>query len=118
MNQPLTAAVERDKRKQMVRLRMELYRQQLLYNAQPLHNPLGMLKETFRPKEALTQGKGPMVMGLTLLLTLFGKRLGSVGRLARLGLAVYPFVRRFQAVRQQHLHEQQQTASRRYRPYS
>ncbi|ENA36672.1 MULTISPECIES: hypothetical protein [Pseudomonas] len=99
MNQPLTAAVGRQKRKEMVRLRMELYRQQIVYNAEPLHNPLGTLKEMVRPKDVVTQSKGPLVIGATLLLSLFGKRLGPIGRLARIGLAVYPFVKRYQTVR-------------------
>ncbi|GGM06695.1 hypothetical protein ACFQDN_12230 [Pseudomonas asuensis] len=107
MNQPLTAAVSRQKRKEMVRLRMELYRQQIVYNAEPLHNPLGTLKDMIRPKDVATQSKGPLIIGATLLLSLFGKRLGPIGRLARVGLAVYPFVKRYQAARQgQHTPQQ------------
>ena len=40
MNQPLTSATSREKRKELVRLRMEMYRQQLIYKAQPLCKPI------------------------------------------------------------------------------
>jgi hypothetical protein len=108
MSKPLTAAVDRQKHKEMVRLRMELYRQQMIYHAQPLHNPIGTLKDMVNPKDVVAQSKGPLMIGATLLLSLFGKRLGPIGRLARIGLAVYPFVKRYQTVRQ-HQHAEHQT---------
>lgn len=107
MNQPLTSATSREKRKELVRLRMEMYRQQLIYNAQPLHNPISLIGDLIRPNKdkVASSAKKPLMLGATLFLSLFGKRLGAVGRLARIGLALYPLVNRLQTRHR----EQQQT---------
>ncbi|WP_267397891.1 hypothetical protein [Pseudomonas sp. GM_Psu_2] len=106
MNQPLTSATSQAKRKELVRLRMEMYRQQLIYNAQPLHNPISLIGDLVRPNrdKVASSAKKPLMLGATVFLSLFGKRLGAVGRLARIGLALYPIVNRFQA----HHREQRQ----------
>lgn len=107
MNQPLTAATSREKRKELVRLRMEMYRQQLIYNAQPLHNPISLIGDLIRPNKGkvASSAKKPLMLGATVFLSLFGKRLGAIGRLARIGLALYPIVNRLQTRHR----EQQQT---------
>jgi len=106
MNQPLSSAATREKRKELVRLRMEMYRQQLIYNAQPLQNPISLIGDLVRPNrdKVASSAKKPLMLGATVFLSLFGKRLGAVGRLARIGLALYPIVNRLQ---KRH-HEQQQ----------
>lgn len=79
-------------RKELVRLRMEMQRQQLDYHAEPLRHPLRQLGHLFAPSRARA-GKGtPLAFGGVLLLTLFGKRLGRFGKLARFALEVYPLV--------------------------
>ncbi|GAC1035962.1 hypothetical protein thsps117_07190 [Pseudomonas sp. No.117] len=107
MSQPLTSATTREKRKELVRLRMEMYRQQLIYNAQPLHNPISLIGDLVRPNKGkvASSAKKPLMLGATVFLSLFGKRLGAVGRLARIGLALYPLVNRLQ-----NRHREQQQA--------
>ena len=98
MNQPLTSATSQAKRKELVRLRMEMYRQQLIYNAQPLHNPISLIGNLVRPNrdKVASSAKKPLMLGATVFLSLFGKRLGAVSRLARIGLALSPIVNRLQ----------------------
>ncbi|GAB3393432.1 hypothetical protein [Azotobacter armeniacus] len=80
-------------RKELVRLRMEMQRQQLDYHAEPLRHPLRQLGHLFAPTSRSAWGKStPLTFGGVLLLTLFGKRLGRFGKLARFALEVYPLV--------------------------
>lgn len=98
MTTPLSGPHRRSMRKDLVRLRMEMHRQQLKYHAQPLVHPLRQLKELVSSDGATRSSrKTPFVLGATLFLAMFGKRLGMVGKLARIGLAVYPIVRGVQA---------------------
>lgn len=98
MNMPLSGPTRRSMRKDLVRLRMEMHRQQLKYHAHPLVHPLSQLKELVSSDGAARSSrKTPLMLGATLFLALFGKRLGVVGKLARVGLAVYPIVRGVQA---------------------
>lgn len=94
MSLPLSNASELAMRKDLVRLRMEMHRQQLIYHAQPLANPLHQVKGMIasRTSGSSGSGKGPTMLAATVLLTLFGRRLGKVGRFARLALALYPMV--------------------------
>lgn len=103
MSLPLSNASELSMRKDLVRLRMEMHRQQLLYNAQPLANPMQQVKGMIasRTSGAGRTVKGPAMLTATVLLTLFGRRLGKVGRFARLALALYPMI---QAGRQMRKH--------------
>ncbi|MEE4461919.1 hypothetical protein V2S84_07270, partial [Azotobacter chroococcum] len=79
-------------RKELVRLRMEMQRQQLDYHAEPLRHPLRQFGQLFAPSRA-RPGKGtPLAVGGALLLSLFGKRLGRFGKLALFALEAYPLV--------------------------
>ncbi|MFB8829332.1 hypothetical protein ACE0DR_07940 [Azotobacter sp. CWF10] len=79
-------------RKELVRLRMEMQRQQIDYHAEPLRHPLRQFGQLFAPSRA-KPGKGtPLAVGGALLLSLFGKRLGRFGKLALFALEVYPLV--------------------------
>lgn len=85
-------------RKDLVRLRMEMHRQQLLYNAQPLSHPFQLVRNMASRRSASSSsgsgsGKTPLMIAATIGLSLFGRRLGRVGRLAKLALAVYPLVK-------------------------
>jgi len=94
----LSSSARRQMRKDLIRLRMEMNRQQLHYHAQPLLNPLERIKSMFRSSPnspSLTQ-KTPLMIGGALFLSLFGKRLGVVGKLARAGLTLYPLLRAYQ----------------------
>ncbi|MFC3607074.1 hypothetical protein [Stutzerimonas tarimensis] len=96
MSLPLTTSSDLAARKELVRLRMEMHRQQLLYNAQPLANPFDRVKGMLsgrRSKGHHSTSKGPMVIAATLALSLFGRRLGKLGILARLGLTLYPLLK-------------------------
>lgn len=103
MSESLSSSARRQMRKDLVRLRMELNRQQLRYHAQPVTNPLQHLKQWATSGKASSQSssssgaKTPVMIAAGLFLTLFGKRLGTFGRLARTGLALYPIVRSLQA---------------------
>lgn len=92
MNQPLSRPTDADQHKELIRLRMEMYRQQLLYNAQPLRHPLDHVRNLMggAPGRYQDARKAPWVIAATAFLALFGKRLGRVGTLARVGLLVYP----------------------------
>ncbi|WP_421681786.1 hypothetical protein HKW98_11630 [Stutzerimonas urumqiensis] len=94
MSLPLSNATELSMRKDLVRLRMEMHRQQLLYNAQPLSNPVHQFKGMLAHRAAASaSNKRPLMLATTVVLALFGKRLGKVGRLARIALAVYPLIK-------------------------
>lgn len=97
MSQPLSSAHRLAMRKELVRLRLEMHRQQIRYHAQPLIHPLDQLKSMWNRPGTSIGGKTPLAMGGALVLMLFGKRLGMLGRLARIGLAVYPLVKAWQA---------------------
>lgn len=92
MNPPLSRPTALDQHKELIRLRMEMYRQQLLYNAQPLRHPLDHVRNLMggAPGRYQDARKAPWVIAATAFLALFGKRLGRVGTLARVGLLVYP----------------------------
>src|SRR5690606_26057052 len=93
----LSGPTRRSMRKDLIRLRMEMHRQQLRYHAQPLAHPLRQLKEMVSSDGPVRSShKTPLALGGTLFLALFGKRLGMVGKLARIGLALYPIVRGLQ----------------------
>ncbi|MBB3101662.1 hypothetical protein [Azomonas macrocytogenes] len=101
MNQPSNSASDRAARKELVRLRLEMQRQQLRYNAQPLANPLNQVKNLWARRQANTHAsKGPLVIATTVVLALFGRRLGKIGTLARIGLTLYPFFKGQQKLRQ------------------
>ncbi len=91
MSQSLSRSVRRDMRKELVRLRLEMHRQQLHYHAQPLTNPLQQLRQG-NPGNVKT----PLMVAAGVLLTLFGGRLGTFGKLARGALLLYPMVRSLQ----------------------
>jgi hypothetical protein len=95
MSETLSSAARRDMRKELVRLRMEMHRQQLRYHAQPLTHPLQQLRQ-FRQGEAANV-KTPLMVAAGVFLTLFGGRLGTFGKLARGALVLYPLVRGVQA---------------------
>ncbi len=85
MSLPLTTSSELGLRKDLVRLRMEMHRQQILYHAQPLSNPLQQVKGLVAARASRGGGsaKRPAMMAATVILALFGRRLGKVGKLAR-----------------------------------
>lgn len=90
----LTSPSDIEARKELVRLRMEMHRQQLIYHAQPLASPAQRVRRLFQHDEGHGRGRGPLLLTATALLGLFGWRLGKVGRLARIGLVLYPLIRR------------------------
>ena len=94
MSQSLSSAARRDMRKELVRLRMEMHRQQLHYHAQPLTNPLQQLRQLRRGEPANV--KPPLMVAAGVMLTLFGSRLGTFGKLARSALVLYPVIRGLQ----------------------
>ncbi len=96
MSLPLTTSKDIGMRKDLVRLRMEMHRQQLLYNAQPLSHPLQLVRNMVSRRSASSgssSGKTPLMIATTIGLSLFGRRLGRFGRLAKLALAIYPLVK-------------------------
>ena len=101
MSQPISSAHRLAMRKDLVRLRLEMHRQQLRYHARPLVHPLAQLKGLWNRPGTSIGGKTPLAMGGALLLTLFGKRLGIVGRVARIALAVYPLVSAWRATQEE-----------------
>ncbi|PAU64056.1 hypothetical protein BZL41_10585 [Pseudomonas sp. PIC25] len=100
MSTPLSSSARRSMRKDLIRLRMEMHRQQLLYHSRPLTHPLEQIGR-FLPSQGgmLSSSKTPLAIGGALFLLLFGKRLGAFGKLARIGLAVYPIVRQLKRPR-------------------
>ncbi|ACO78109.1 hypothetical protein AvCA_18970 [Azotobacter vinelandii CA] len=90
MSPPRRSALEM--RKELVRLRMEMQRQQLDYHAEPLRHPLRQFGNLFAPDRARPGRSTPLAVGAALLLTLFGKRLGRLRTMALFALEVYPLV--------------------------
>ncbi|MCF7202996.1 hypothetical protein [Pseudomonas oligotrophica] len=103
MNPPLSSSTDLKMRKDLVRLRMEMHRQQLRYHARPLASPLHYVQGLFgrdrEPDETRHPGKSPMIAVATALLFLFGKRLGRFGTLARIGITLYPIIKGQQILR-------------------
>ena len=102
MNEPLSRPASMDQHKELIRLRMEMYRQQVLYNAEPLRHPLDHIRQLMggAPGRYQDARKAPWVIGATAFLALFGKRLGRVGTLARVGLLIYPMIKAGQVVKE------------------
>lgn len=96
MSMPLSTSSDLAMRKDLIRLRMEMNRQQLLYHSQPLTHPFQRIKGMVSHRTSTEHhlSKGPIMIAATLALTLFGRRLGKVGKLARLGITLYPLLRR------------------------
>jgi hypothetical protein len=97
MSLPLSSSGDLAMRKDLVRLRMEMNRQQVLYHSQPLAHPFQRIKGMVGGRGTSSDhhaGKGPLMLAATVGLTLFGRRLGKVGKLARVGMMLYPLVRR------------------------
>ncbi len=97
MSLPLSSSSDLAMRKDLVRLRMEMNRQQVLYHSQPLAHPFQRIKGMVAQRASSSNhdgGKGPLMLAATLGLTLFGRRLGKVGKLARVGMLLYPIIRR------------------------
>ncbi len=93
----LSASKDIGMRKDLVRLRMEMHRQQLLYHSQPLTHPLQQVKNMIASRANNGEhrsGKHPLMLATTIMLALFGKRLGKLGKFARIGLTLYPIVRK------------------------
>jgi hypothetical protein len=44
--------------------------------------------------------KGPMMIAATVVLALFGRRMGKVGKLARVALTLYPLIKGQQKLRE------------------
>jgi len=99
MSLPLSSSSDLAMRKDLVRLRMEMNRQQVLYHSQPLAHPFqrvkGMIAGRTESAEHHPTGKAPLLVAATVALGLFGGRMGKLGKIARLGIALYPLVRRF-----------------------
>jgi hypothetical protein len=95
---PLTTPPLHEKRKERVRLRMEMYRQQLRYHSEPIRHPLNGLRQLLSASSSQSRASNttPMMLAGTVFLALFGKRLGIIGKLARVGLLAYPVVRAMQ----------------------
>ncbi len=96
MSLPLSTSSDLALRKDLIRLRMEMNRQQILYHAQPLAHPVQRIKSIMSNRGAASghHGKGPLMLAATVVLAVFGPRLGKVGKLARLGITLYPLVRK------------------------
>jgi len=96
MSLPLSTSSDLALRKDLIRLRMEMNRQQILYHAQPLAHPVQRIKHLMGNRGAPSgrDSKGPLMLAVTAALALFGPRLGKVGKLARLGLTFYPLIRK------------------------
>ncbi len=105
MSRPLSNAARLQMRKELVRLRMEMHRQQVRYHAQPLIRPLARISGWFSPSaddEGGGHGGAPLALAGGVVLGLFGKRLGKVGKLARLALTFYPLISRLRSSRARH----------------
>ncbi|GGJ89835.1 hypothetical protein [Pseudomonas matsuisoli] len=105
MSKAMSTSAERKMRKDLIRLRMDMYRQQLLYHSQPVRHPLsGITSLLFSSNRSSKVGEesagSPMWIGAaTVFLALFGKRLGKVGKLARLAITAYPLVLKIKSPR-------------------
>ncbi len=96
MSLPLSSASDLQARKELARLRMEMHRQQLRFHAQPLCHPLDQVKGMFTRRRHGHSHSGNSKLPLlvsTAVLAVFGKRLGKLGTLARLGLTLYPLLK-------------------------
>ncbi|WP_068826019.1 hypothetical protein [Pseudomonas sp. BMS12] len=91
MSESLSGTARRSMRKELVRLRMEMHRQQLRHHAQPLTRPLNYLGQLRRDSPGSLEP--PLLLTAEVLLTLFGSRLGRFGKLARIALLFYPLAR-------------------------
>jgi len=103
MSQPLSTSNDMSMRKDLVRLRMEMHRQQMLYHAQPLSQPLQQMKSFVSSRRSSTEhgsAKGPMMIAATVVIALFGRRMGKVGKLARVALTLYPLIKGQQKLRE------------------
>ncbi len=103
MSRPLSTSNELSMRKDLVRLRMEMHRQQMLYHAQPLSHPLQQIKGFVTSRRSSgdpSSGKGPLMIAATVVLALFGRRMGRLGKLARVALTVYPLIKGQQKLRE------------------
>jgi hypothetical protein len=103
MSRPLSTANELSMRKDLVRLRMEMHRQQMLYHAQPLSHTFDEIKNfvtSRRSPSELSSSKGPLMVAATVVLALFGRRMGKVGKLARVALTLYPLIKGQQKLRE------------------
>jgi hypothetical protein len=97
MSLPLSTSSDLTMRKDLIRLRMEMNRQQILYHSQPLARPIQRFKGMVASRGTSSEhhiSKGPVMIATTLALAMFGRRLGKVGKLARLGITLYPLLRR------------------------
>ncbi|MBC8648301.1 hypothetical protein GYM54_00910 [Pseudomonas sp. MTM4] len=97
MSLPLSNSSDLTMRKDLIRLRMEMNRQQILYHSQPLAHPFQRIKGMVANRATGADQhipKAPLMVAATLAMTLFGRRLGKVGKLARLGLLLYPVIRK------------------------
>ena len=100
MSLPLSSSSDLAMRKDLVRLRMEMNRQQVLYHSQPLAHPFQRIKGMVTHRNSSSDhngGIGPLMVAATFGLTLFGRRLGKFGKLARLGMVLYPIIRRLRS---------------------
>jgi len=94
MSLPLSHPARRSMRKDLVRLRLAMQRQQLQYHSRPLLHPLQQLGQLIGSGagRSLAAGKMPLAIGGALLLGFFGHRFGIFGKLARLALVLYPIL--------------------------
>jgi hypothetical protein len=94
----LTNPPLQEQRKELVRLRMEMHRQQLRYHSEPIRHPLNGLRQLLSASTPQSRASNttPLMLAGTAFLALFGKRLGLIGKLARVGLLAYPVLRALQ----------------------
>lgn len=97
MSLSLSTPADTAARKDLIRLRMEMHRQQILYHAQPLSRPVHHIGSLLVNRKSSSgqgdsNGKGPLMVGATLILALLGPRLGKAGKMARLAITLYPLV--------------------------
>lgn len=98
MNQPNTGHTRRELRKELIRLRMEMHRQEIRQETtnlmQPLRRMQGM-KDNWH--ESLGVKHGPLwaVAGVSLLgfLTAKGSKNGIFGRILKLGTTLTPLIK-------------------------
>ncbi|TBV00053.1 hypothetical protein [Stutzerimonas kirkiae] len=100
MSRPLSSAAQLQAHKELVRLRMEMNRQQLRYHAQPLLAPLRQARNIVEARREHATSRKPLAIAATIVLGLFSRRLGRVGRLARVALAAYPIIQSLRRQRQ------------------
>jgi hypothetical protein len=94
MTIPLSGPSDLGMRKDLIRMRMEMHRQEVVYHAEPLRRPAMLVKSLMTSRrQGSPARKTPLAIGGAVLLTLFGKRLGLLGKLARVALVVYPVIK-------------------------